>query len=134
LFNNQEKAWLTWVSDSKIVTKGTIAIINNLEGYCSIYSEEGEFIGNIELNETATFQRFMILLEIISSTGLQIKTDPGIIVIYSGFFFLISSTLISYIIYSQIWLLKKNYKLFIGGTTNRALFDFELEFFKIIKK
>jgi cytochrome c biogenesis protein ResB len=26
--------------------------------------------------------------EIISSTGLQIKTDPGIPIIYSGFFFL----------------------------------------------
>ena len=33
-------------------------------------------------------------LEIISSTGLQIKTDPGIPLIYSGFFFLMISTLI----------------------------------------
>ena len=29
------------------------------------------------------------LLEILSSTGLQIKTDPGIPLIYIGFFFLI---------------------------------------------
>ena len=47
------------------------------------------------------------LLEIISSTGLQIKTDPGIPIIYSGFFFLMLSTLISYITYSQIWIIQK---------------------------
>jgi cytochrome c biogenesis protein len=43
------------------------------------------------------------------------------------------STLISYITYSQIWIIQKNQKLFIGGNTNRAIFEFELEFFKFIK-
>ena len=75
----------------------------------------------------------MTLVEIISSTGLQIKTDPGIPIIYGGFFFLMLSTLVSYITYSQIWIIQKNKKLFIGGTTTRAIFDFELEFFKFIK-
>jgi cytochrome c biogenesis protein len=72
-------------------------------------------------------------LEIISSTGLQIKTDLGIPIIYTGFFLLMLSTLVSYITYSQIWIIEKQNKLFIGGTTNRAIFDFELEFFKFIK-
>ena len=44
------------------------------------------------------------------------------------------STLMSYVTYSQIWILKKNQKLLIGGITNRASFDFELEFFKLIKQ
>jgi hypothetical protein len=43
------------------------------------------------------------------------------------------STLISYITYSQIWIVEKQNQLFIGGTTTRAIFDFELEFFKLIK-
>ena len=133
ILNNQNKIWLTWVSRNQQVNNGIIAIIDNLQGYCSIYNEMGKFLGNIELNETVNFQQSLSLLEIISSTGLQIKTDPGIPVIYSGFFFLMVSTLISYITYSQIWIIQKNQKLFIGGTTNRALFDFELEFFKIIK-
>ena len=75
----------------------------------------------------------LTLIEIISSTGLQIKTDPGIPIIYFGFFFLMLSTLISYITYSQVWVIQKNKKIFIGGTTNRAVFDFELEFFNFIK-
>jgi cytochrome c biogenesis protein len=133
ILNNQNKVWLTWISNTKSLNEGMIALIDNLEGYCSVYNETGTFLGNIELNETMDFKESFTLLEIISSTGLQIKTDPGIPVIYIGFFFLMLSTLISYITYSQIWIIQKNQKLFIGGTTNRALFDFELEFFKIIK-
>jgi cytochrome c biogenesis protein len=133
ILNNQNKVWLTWLSNNNSLNEGIIALSDNLEGYCSIYSETGAFLGNIELNELGNFKQPFTLLEILSSTGLQIKTDPGIPVIYSGFLFLMVSTLISYITYSQIWIIKKNQKLFIGGITNRALFDFELEFLKFIK-
>ena len=133
LLKNQNKVWLTWISNNNFFNKGIIAIIDNLEGYCSIYDETGKFLGNIELNETITSQISITLVEILSSTGLQIKTDPGIPIIYIGFLLLMISTLISYITYSQIWILKKSQKLFIGGTTNRAFFDFELEFFKFLK-
>jgi cytochrome c biogenesis protein len=133
ILKNQNKVWLTWISNNKSLNDGLIVLIENLEGYCSIYSETGKFLGNIELNETVYFKESFTFLEILSSTGLQIKTDPGIPFIYIGFFFLMFSTLISYITYSQIWIIQKSQKLFIGGTTNRAIFDFELEFFKIIK-
>ena len=130
---NQNKVWLTWISNNSSLNEGIVTIIDNLEGYCSIYNENGQFLGNIELNETVNFKIPLTLLEIISSTGLQIKTDPGIPIIYLGFFFLMLSTLISYITYSQIWIIQKNQQIFIGGTTNRAIFEFELEFFKFIK-
>lgn len=133
ILNNQNKIWLTWISNNKSLNEGNIVIIDNLEGYCSIYNETGTFLKNLELNETINLGQSLTLLEILSSTGLQIKTDPGIPIIYMGFFFLIVSTLGSYLTYSQVWMIKKNQKLFIGGTTTRAIFDFELEFFKFIK-
>ena len=133
LLNNKNKVWLTWISNNQTLENGFVTIINNVEGYCSIYNESGQFLGNIELNETSIFNYSLTLLEIISSTGLQIKIDPSIKIIYSGFFFLMISTLVSYITYSQVWMIQKNDKLFIGGTTNRALFDFELEFLKLVK-
>ena len=133
VFNNQNKVWLTWVSNNLSLNDGIITIIDNLEGYCSIYNKNGQFFGNIELNETINFQVPINLVEIISSTGLQIKTDPGIPIIYLGFFLLMLSTLISYSTYSQIWIIQKNKQIFIGGTTNRAVFEFELEFFKLLK-
>jgi cytochrome c biogenesis protein len=133
VFPNQEKIWLTWISNNQFKQNGIILLIDNLEGYCSIYSDDGQFLGNIEINEALDFNQNITLLEILSSTGLQIKIDPGIPLIYLGFFFLMISTLMSYITYSQVWVFQKDNQLFIGGNTNRALFDFELEFLKLVK-
>jgi len=133
MFENQNKVWLTWISKNISSKDGIILIINNLEGYCSLYDSKGQFLGNLELNEILNNLEPLTLLEIITSTGLQIKTDPGIPIIYSGFFFLMLSTLISYITYSQVWIIKTNKQIFIGGNTNRATFDFELEFLEFVK-
>ena len=135
VFGNQEKVWLSWIANTKTKASndGLIVLISNLQGYCSIYNNNGEFLGNLELNETIDVFQPLTLLEIISSTGLQIKTDPGIPLIYLGFFSLMLSSLLSYITYSQIWMVEKNNQIFIGGNTNRATFEFELEFLNFIK-
>ena len=129
---NQEKIWSTWIENNAITQDGVIVIISNLEGYCSLYSNKGQFLGNLELNESVNLIQSITLLEIISSTGLQIKIDPGIPLIYLGFLFLMLSSSISYITYSQIWMVQKDRQIFIGGNTNRAIFNFELEFLKFI--
>jgi cytochrome c biogenesis protein len=131
--NSQNKIWITWIPKTVDFDAGIILLMDNLQGYCSIYNEFGEFLGNLELNERITSTFPITLVDILSSTGLQIKTDPGIPLIYTGFFFLMLSTLISYITYSQIWIIQQKKKIFIGGTTTRATFDFEIEFFKLIK-
>ena len=131
--NNKTKIWLTWISNTEDLTNGIIAIIDNFQGYCSISDSQGTFLGNLELNENLNKEFGIQLVDILSSTGLQIKTDPGIPIIYTGFFFLMISTLISYFTYSQIWMYQKNYQIFIGGNTTRATFEFELEFFNYIK-
>ena len=131
--NNKSKVWLTWISNTEDLSNGIIAIIDNLQGYCSIYDNQGKFLGNLELNENLNKEFAIQLVDILSSTGLQIKTDPGIPIIYTGFFFLMISTLISYFTYSQIWMYQKNSQIFIGGNTTRATFEFELEFFNYIK-
>jgi len=130
VLNQKNKIWLSWISNN--VDNGCLLIIDNLEGYVSFYSAEGIFLGNFEINERVHLKQTFTLLEIISSTGLQIKTDPGIPIIYFGFLFLMLSTLMSYITYSQIWLVKKEQIIFIGGNTNRALFEFELEFLNFV--
>ena len=131
--NSKNKIWITWIPKTVDFDAGIILLMDNLQGYCSIYNEFGEFLGNLELNERITSTFPITLVDILSSTGLQIKTDPGIPLIYTGFFFLMLSTLISYITYSQIWIIQQKKKIFIGGTTTRATFDFEIEFFKLIK-
>jgi len=133
VLNDRDKIWLSWIPLNSELTDGFTLLINNLQGYCSIYNKFGDFIGNLELNETLDVNSFLTLIDIISSTGLQIKADPGIPIIYAGFGFLMISTLVSYITYSQIWIVKDQNNYYIGGNTTRATFDFELEFFKITK-
>lgn len=132
-FSRSDKIWLTFIETSLKPNSGLIILINNLQGYLSFYNTNGQFIGNLELNEANNKLLNMSLLELISSTGLQIKSDPGTAIIYLGFFFLMISTLISYITYSQVWLIRKEKKNFIGGNTNRATFEFEVEFLEFIK-
>jgi len=133
LSNTQEKIWITWITMNEQLNNGVTLLIDNLQGYCSVYNKIGKFIGNLELNENFRLENSLILIDILSSTGLQIKADPGITLIYLGFLFLMISTLISYITYSQIWIVKDKQKIFIGGNTTRAAFEFELEFLKLIK-
>ena len=133
VLNNRSKVWLTWIPFNTELKTGVTILVDNLEGYASVYNDTGTFLGNLELNETFNSNLPITLTDIISSTGLQIKSDPGIPLIYAGFFLLMVSTLISYITYSQIWIIQYNRQVFVGGTTNRATFDFELEFFELIK-
>ena len=131
--NNNTKIWLTRIYNSINLNNDLILVIDNLEGYCSLYNNKSQFLGNLELNENLKGNYDFYLVDILSSTGLQIKNDPGIPIIYLGFLFLMISTLISYITYSQIWIYRKKYKIFIGGNTTRATFEFELEFFNYTK-
>ena len=86
--NSQEKIWLTWISNNEQLDNGLTLLIDNLQGYCSVYNKVGNFIGNLELNENLKLGNSLILIDILSSTGLQIKADPGITLIYLGFLFL----------------------------------------------
>jgi hypothetical protein len=43
ILNNQNKVWLTWISNNKNLNEGIIAIIDNLEGYCSFIMKKEIF-------------------------------------------------------------------------------------------
>jgi len=133
-FNNNEKLWLSWIPISNTFDDGITILFNNLQGLGLLYDKLGSYLGNWELNEKIQQNSLVKLIDIISSTGLQVKTDPGIPLVYTGFALLMVSTIISYITYSQIWIVKKKNFCCIGGNTSRAKFDFELEFFELIQK
>nr|ARW69864.1 cytochrome c biogenesis protein ccs1 [Polysiphonia teges] len=93
----------------------------------------------IILNEVPIGQQFYVnfvpitVQEIILSTGLQIKTDPGIIFVYFGFFVMILSTFTSYISYSQVWVYVRSESLDFVGLTNRSILFFEQDMILISK-
>ena len=129
--NGQTRIWISWISITSELNNGITVLLNDLQGYCSVYDKSGSFLGNLELNEKFRFFSSLTLIDILSSTGLQIKMDPGIVLIYTGFGFLMISTLLSYLTYSQIWIVQESETIYIGGNTTRAKFEFEREFLKL---
>jgi cytochrome c biogenesis protein len=71
---------------------------------------------------------------VVGSTGLQIKADPGIPLVYAGFGLLMLGVVMSYISHSQIWALQQGDRLYIGGRTNRAQVTFEREMLAILDR
>ncbi|MEQ8956543.1 MAG: cytochrome c biogenesis protein ResB, partial [Coleofasciculus sp. C2-GNP5-27] len=74
------------------------------------------------------------LKELIGSTGLQIKADPGIPIVYTGFGLLMVGVMMSYVSHSQIWALQKGDRFYVGGRTNRAQVSFEREVIEILDR
>jgi cytochrome c biogenesis protein len=78
------------------------------------------------------------IYELIGSTGLQIKADPGIPFVYTGFGLLMLGVIMSYVSHSQIWALREDAEnsvnsLYLGGKTNRAQVTFERELVSIVE-
>ena len=129
---NKSKVWIGLISKN---TDSQISIVlQNLEKQATLYNQNGNRLTSINIGEMYTIDGNNItFLNIIPSTGLQIKSDPGIPIIYTSFFFLIVSVSVSYISYSQIWIIEKKRRFYIGGITNRAQLTFEEELLKISK-
>lgn len=127
--------WFTNIPISS--TDQIFLIITNLKNTILIYNSNGELINRINTNETIQVNKQLFTItEIMTSTGLQIKADPGLQFVYIGFFILMISATVSYLSYSQIWIsgifcIKQELK--VTGTTNRAKLSFEEDLRYIIK-
>ena len=88
----------------------------------------------------------MQVLGLTSSSGLELKSDPGVPVVYAGFAFLMLTTILSYVSHSQVWAVGTGNgtemgaetsllpQLAIGGKTNRAKKEFQNEVDTILKE
>ena len=73
-------------------------------------------------------------ISFLTTTGLQAKSDPGIQTVYLSFLLLMISIYVSFFTYSQIWLLTRPNKIFVGGNSNRAVLFFQQQFRKTINQ
>nr|YP_010985857.1 cytochrome c biogenesis protein [Grateloupia asiatica]WOL36775.1 cytochrome c biogenesis protein [Grateloupia asiatica] len=109
-------------------------IITGLKGDLFLYDSNGMLLKTCKVNQPVEiYNTSFIVKEIMSSTGLQIKVDPGIRVVYLGFFILIISVITSYLSYSQIWVKSSVNNIDLAGFTNRAALAFEEDFIAIQK-
>nr|YP_009730794.1 cytochrome c biogenesis protein [Cladosiphon okamuranus]QAY81031.1 cytochrome c biogenesis protein [Cladosiphon okamuranus] len=127
---SNQKIWISSLPSVQKNTNSFIVLIKDNRGQISLYNNEGKFIKSSNIGDMIynIDNIGLNLIDVISSTGIQIKSDPGIQLIYFGFFFLIFSSLISYISFSEFWLLYSPMKVISGGKTNRAKVKYNLEF------
>nr|YP_010152810.1 cytochrome c biogenesis protein [Olisthodiscus luteus]QQW50471.1 cytochrome c biogenesis protein [Olisthodiscus luteus] len=128
LQNIQKKQWLgiLWNNNMKIFP----VLITEGSGELKIYNQFEKKLHLLELN---SFVNNIYFFDIIFTTGLQIKVDPGVWYVYFGFFLLMVSGILSYLTFSQIWLLNNGVYKFVGGKTNRAKFNFKIMYSNFIK-
>jgi cytochrome c biogenesis protein len=122
-----------WIGSFNVNQDKLILILQDLTGKYLVYSPEKKLLGQSEIGHKIFLNGTQLRLEsIVPSTGIQIKSDPGVPFVYIGFFFLIVSITLSYTSYCQIWAVKIKKKVYIYGNTNRASYFFEKDILEIV--
>ena len=133
---NGNRFWFGSLSLDKVLKTDLTIVANDLNGKIYLYDSKGILIqesfvgGTIATNNDLSIQ----VSDFITSTGLQIKSDPGINIVYFSFFLLIVSIYVSFFTYSQIWLVELAENIKIGGNSNRSVLFFQEDFRKIIRR
>ena len=128
------RIWGTWVPTKPDLSEGISLLARDLQGTVLIYDTTGKLVASVREGMSTEVNGVTLFVDkIIGSTGLQIKADPGIPIVYLGFGLLMLSVLMSYISHSQIWAWQQKEQLYIAGKTNRASVGFEREMLNILE-
>lgn len=140
---NNSKSWISWIPESpSLYQKENSEIITNkkrfktlifdqLENTFTIYDNQGKYMNQQNIYDAIDNE--ISVIEIIPSTGLLIKYDPSIPLIYLGFGLLMITSLLSFLPYTQIWIFHKAESSWLGGSTNRGKIQLEIEFENLIR-
>ncbi|XP_057745987.1 cytochrome c biogenesis protein CCS1, chloroplastic [Arachis stenosperma] len=116
--------------------KGISMLARDLQSIV-LYDKEGKFAGVRRPNSKLPINidgSEIVILDAIGSSGLDLKTDPGVPTVYAGFGALMLTTCISYLSHSQIWAIQDGTSVIIGGKTNRAKMEFPEEMNRLLDK
>nr|YP_009399640.1 cytochrome c biogenesis protein ccs1 [Digenea simplex]ARW69459.1 cytochrome c biogenesis protein ccs1 [Digenea simplex] len=116
-----------WLSNLYITNdKQLFFLIFNLQDSILICNSNGLVIGKVPVGQVFYIDNIPFMIkDIITSTGLQLKMDLGVRLVYLGFFVLMLSSILSYLSYSQVWIYKNFNSLEFIASTNRANLFFE---------
>jgi len=123
--SNGSQVWGTWLPTKPDLSAGVTLITPDLQGTFVVYDPEGKPLTSLRVGQTKEINGVNLTIkEVIGATGLQIKSDPSIPLVYAGFGLLMVSVIGSYISYSQVWAIQQGDRLYVGGKTNRAPVQF----------
>lgn len=129
------RLWGTWIPIKPDLSEGVPLITKDLQGTALVYDVNGDIASAVRIGQSAEVNGVKIkLIDIIGSTGLQIKADPGVPLVYAGFGLLMVGVVMSYFSHSQVWALQTDDSFYFGGRTNRAQVTFEREMLEVIEQ
>ena len=132
---NGARIWGTFIPIKPDLSEGVSLIAKDLQGTLLIYDKQGNLVSAIRPGMSTEVNGITIKIhELLGSTGLQIKADPGVPIVYTGFAILMLGVVMSYVSHSQIWALQEGDRFYFGGKTNRAQVVFERELIEIVEK
>nr|YP_010336790.1 c-type cytochrome biogenensis protein [Stylonema alsidii]UNJ15196.1 c-type cytochrome biogenensis protein [Stylonema alsidii] len=116
---NKQTLWTgSLQEDQKLFFSFIVQDLNNI----LLYNSKGEFIQNIKPSEKIIFNNHEIqIVNLIRATGIQIKQDPGLNFVYTGFFFLILSAVMNILSYSEIWIFRTMDSIHIASKNSKDL-------------
>jgi cytochrome c biogenesis protein len=132
---NGGNIWGAWLPTKPDMSQGVSLLARDLQGTILVYNQEGQLINAVRVGQSIQVNSIELkLIDLIGSTGLQIKADPGIPIVYTGFGLLMVGVMMSYLSHSQIWALETEQGFYLGGKTNRAQVSFEREMLMMIEQ
>jgi cytochrome c biogenesis protein len=133
--NGKGRLWGTWIPTKTDLSAGVSLVTRDLQGTMVVYDAKGTLVSAVRAGMTIPINGVNLkILELIGSTGLQIKADPGVPIVYTGFALLMAGVVMSYVSHSQIWALQEGDRFYIGGKTNRAQVAFERELIDVLEE
>jgi cytochrome c biogenesis protein len=136
---NGGQLWGAFIPTKTDMSEGVALLAKDLQGTMIVYDQQGELANAVREGSELDINGVTLkILELVGSTGLQIKADPGIPFVYTGFGLLMLGVIMSYISHSQVWALEYREddsppQLYVGGRTNRAQVTFERELLGVIE-
>lgn len=133
--NGKGRLWGTWIPTKTDLSAGVSLVAKDLQGTMVVYDTKGNLVSAVRPGMILPINGVNLkILELVGSTGLQIKADPGVPIVYTGFAMLMLGVAMSYFSHSQIWALQAGDRFYVGGKTNRAQVSFERELLAILEE
>ena len=130
-----EQVWGTIIPTQKNGKDPILLTVNSELGPVIIYDNDGTRLMTLGTNKEAEVKESLIkIINIIPSSGLLLKRDPGVPIVYTSFAIILIGGSLSLISTKKIWIIqeKENPLIYIGGLSNRNLSGLSKELPKLI--
>tara|TARA_B100000131_G_C18070433_1_gene594204 strand:+ start:78 stop:1364 length:1287 start_codon:yes stop_codon:yes gene_type:complete len=132
-----EQVWGLILPNIEDNNEQILATISSEEGPLKVFNQEGEVLGFIRPKgkSITVREKELNLYAVLASSGILIKRDPGVPIVYIGFAITLLGGIMSIISTKFLWAISKEdgNSIYIGGKCNRDLTGFSKEFPKLIK-